>query len=374
MFQKVKKILNYKKIKNLYLKYERVLMPGTLVFGFVVDAVTFRTIDINSSFIIMVMHVVLAGSAIFFINAYDAGKIRGFGWRMKYSRYIRLLAPFVLQLSFGALLSAAFIFYFFASSFAVSWPFLIVLIALAFSNEIFRSYYVRPVVQIGMYYFSLCTVLAVIFPYVFTTIASWPFFLAGICSLILVLGFIRLLSRFSNAFAEQAKFFVVLLLCIFAGLVIFYIKNIIPPIPLSVSYDGVYSNVVRVGGDYVMTNEKQTIFDRLASGQVIHLTTHQPVYVFTAVRAPGGLQERVIHHWQQYDTKTDAWISRDRLSFYITGGRVDGYRGYSYKTSITPGLWRVDVETEKGRIFGRIDFRVEMVNSRESIETETIIK
>ncbi|MGQ0696128.1 MAG: DUF2914 domain-containing protein, partial [Nitrospiraceae bacterium] len=40
-------------------------------------------------------------------------------------------------------------------------------------------------------------------------------------------------------------------------------------------------------------------------------------------------------------------------------GREGGYRAYSFKQWLNPGDWRVDVETEDGRLIGRVSVRVE---------------
>jgi hypothetical protein len=50
--------------------------------------------------------------------------------------------------------------------------------------------------------------------------------------------------------------------------------------------------------------------------------------------------------------------SKGARAFEIHGGREGGYRGFSMKRAVVPGLWRVEVETQEGRIIGRIDFRV----------------
>ncbi|MNT64341.1 hypothetical protein D3C72_2022330 [compost metagenome] len=42
----------------------------------------------------------------------------------------------------------------------------------------------------------------------------------------------------------------------------------------------------------------------------------------------------------------------------ITGGRKNGYRGFSTKANYTAGEWRISVETTDGREIGRIYFEV----------------
>ncbi|HEY7532205.1 MAG TPA: DUF2914 domain-containing protein, partial [Nitrospiraceae bacterium] len=49
----------------------------------------------------------------------------------------------------------------------------------------------------------------------------------------------------------------------------------------------------------------------------------------------------------------------DRIPIKISGGREGGYRAYTFKQRLDSGDWRVDVETEDGRIIGRVSVRVE---------------
>lgn len=66
----------------------------------------------------------------------------------------------------------------------------------------------------------------------------------------------------------------------------------------------------------------------------------------------------IVHKWSRYDEKTGSWPVSHRIRFPIAGGRSSGYRGYSFTTNTATGRYRVDVETERGQIIGRIVFSV----------------
>ena len=51
-------------------------------------------------------------------------------------------------------------------------------------------------------------------------------------------------------------------------------------------------------------------------------------------------------------------------------GRQEGYRGYSYKSNPTPGLWRVYTETPRGQILGRYQFNVASVEEPPAVVQE----
>ncbi|PIR74069.1 MAG: hypothetical protein COU35_04470 [Candidatus Magasanikbacteria bacterium CG10_big_fil_rev_8_21_14_0_10_47_10] len=353
--EKIKRLTRYNEIKAFLIKYERVLMPATLVTGVLFDTVTFRTINIVTSSILLGVYLVIAGGIIAYMNAYDAHGIE----RGKVLRYVRLISPFVIQFAFGALLSASLIFYWFSGALSASWPILLLLALLMVSNDVFRQYYLRPGVQVSVYYFIIFSLCSLILPYVFNSISVWVFIAAGILSLGVMAGFLWLLSRAHTHMAAWRKKYAVHILIIFAFMNGLYFLNIIPPIPLSLREAGVYHKVERVGGDYVLTGEDETLLQRLTPGETIHVAPGEPVYVYTAIFAPAELKTRIVHHWERYDEATSEWQDRDRLSFAIFGGRDEGYRGYSFKRDVPPGKWRVSVETQRGQSLGRVVFVVE---------------
>lgn len=73
------------------------------------------------------------------------------------------------------------------------------------------------------------------------------------------------------------------------------------------------------------------------------------------------------------NSQTGDWETSDKIEFEITGGRDGGYRGYSYKTNILEGKWKVDVTTNDDMILGRINFTVvyDSTNTSRNLETET---
>ena len=77
--------------------------------------------------------------------------------------------------------------------------------------------------------------------------------------------------------------------------------------------------------------------------------------------APTKLSATIVHNWQWFDESKSRWVSLSDIAFPISGGRDEGYRGYSTKNVVPEGHWRVDVQTENGRVIGRIKFNVTYV-------------
>lgn len=352
--------MKFEKWKRWFEKYERVLIPGTLVFGVLVDFVTFRSINIETAFLILEAHVLVAAASIVALNV------------QRPMRYLPLVAPLTLQFSFGALLSASLIFYWFSGTISVSWPLIAIIAILMTSNEVLRHYYLRPTIQISVYYFILFSLLILLFPFVFNSIDVALFVYAGLGSLILIALFVAILARFFDHIRPLRPRMAASIFSIFALMNIFYFFDMIPPIPLSLREAGVYHAINVADGAYTLLAEKETLIDKFLPGQTIHLQKGKRVYVYSAIFAPAKLQTTIFHRWKYFDEEKNTWIDKDRLSFSITGGRDDGYRGYSLKTVLASGKWRVNVETKRGQVLGHIGF--EVVDVAESPDLITVVR
>lgn len=351
MKERIKQWIRYEQWKRFFERYERVFVPGALVLGVVVDFVTFRSISIASTFYILGGHVCLAVLSIILLNGKETK-------RGKIVSYARLIAPLVLQFSFGALLSASFIFYWFSGSFSVSWPLLGIVVVLMTSNEVLRHYYQRPVIQFSVFYFILFSLGTLVFPFLFNSIDVSLFVLSGVGSLVLVFLFILILSRWFENIRRLRIPISISILFVFTLMNFLYFLNVIPPIPLSLSEAGVYHYVERTETGYLVQTEEETWMDRLLPGQSIHVVKGKGVYVFTSIFSPIKLTTTIYHRWQYFDQTKNTWVDKDRLSFSLTSGRQEGYRGYSMKTVVPAGKWRVNVETKNGQVLGRIRFEV----------------
>ena len=77
---------------------------------------------------------------------------------------------------------------------------------------------------------------------------------------------------------------------------------------------------------------------------------------YTAIYAPAGLKQPVDHVW-----RLDGQIINVIRLTPVEGGRREGYRTFSRKTSFPAdprGRWTVDVTTATDQLIGRLRFRV----------------
>ena len=105
---------------------------------------------------------------------------------------------------------------------------------------------------------------------------------------------------------------------------------------------------------------------------VFHSTPGESAYVYTAIFAPTGLKATVFHEWQRYAEGAGEWTTEEIIPFYIVGGRDGGYRGYSIKSGIASGKWRVNVVTEFGQLIGRVAFDV--VEVPEPVPVQVVVR
>src|SRR3989344_3038655 len=343
---------HYQIIKTFLQKYERWLMPATLVFGFVVDYVTFINIQINTALTILFVHFFVCAYAIAFTYAYDAGKISS------KLRYVRLFAPFLVQFNFGGMLSNAFIFYWFSGSLWVSWPFILLFVALMVANDTLRHYYVRSTVQISVFFFATFTIVSVSLPFIFNSISPLFFLLSGVLALGFISGFVWLLGRIAGGGKISRQSLSISIVAIFLITNLFYFANLIPPVPLAIRETGIYHSVEIRGGQYILRVERESFWEKMLPKKTIHLEAGRPAFVFSAIYAPKALNTAIFHEWQYYDEIKSEWVQKDRLSFNLIGGRREGFRGYSQKSTLPLGSWRVFIKTQRGQILGRVRFDI----------------
>lgn len=363
----LKQITRYRHIKAWFEKYERVLLPATLVLGVILDWITFTNINYSTSFLLLGIYTFLSGIAIVFLNAFDAGRL---SFENRFWRYVRLTTPFVIQFLFGALLSGVFIFYIFSGTLFVSWPFLIVLVLLMVSNDVFRHYYLKPVVQISVYFFILFSCLSVFLPFALNSLSPWVFVGSGLLALGAIFGFIALLFRLSPSLRQEKIHMAASVLTIFVFLHGLYFLNIIPPIPLSLREVVFAHDIQKNIAGYELQVEQEKWWDRLLPGQTFHKIPGEKIFLYTAIFAPKDLKTKIVHHWQWYDETKGEWVSQNRLVFDLRGGRKTGFRGYSQKSNIRAGKWRIDIETERGQVIGRVRVNVVEGGAGEMLKIE----
>lgn len=337
-------------VKNKFVKpihnYQRWLMPGALLLGFLIDLVTFRWVSFTTALWGMAVYLIGAGISIIFIQKWRQG-------------YWRLIFLYIFQYSLGSLLSAFIIFYSASGSIFASWPFLAVLVFLFIANEVFKQYINRADIQVVVYFFAAFAFFNIALPYLLREIGTAVFILGGVLSLLFIWAFGKALIWLMPEFKKVKKVVAGGVIAVFAVINVFYFTHLIPPIPLVLRDIGIYQKVERTSaGEYLLVKKRQPFWEKLLPGERFHLNGNREMYAFTAVFAPMKMVAPIVHEWQYYDPLTGKWITKNTVSFNIKGGRKEGFRGFSKTAQTQPGWWRVNVKTANGQIIGRKTFKV----------------
>jgi hypothetical protein len=307
--------------------------------GFAWDAVTLgRSITSLDLFLLLLYY---AGAALILF-------LLGRGITFRFSEYLN----FVLQFFIGGIFSALVVFYFLSSS---SVPGLVVvglLVALLVGNEFLERRY--SLLALSWTMFAVAGVMFFNFalPHLFRSISSYWFYL----STVLAIAAVALLRQLS-----KEKWVSLTPAMVAAGvLLLLHATNVIPPVPLVQKRMVVAHEVKRTADGYRLQVERPGLSRvRWLTGPDIHLQAgSNRLYCFTSVFVPPGIETTIRHRWDHLDEKSGEWKSWSTVSFPIRGGRSAGYRGYSYKSNLVPGRWRVVAESETGATIGVVRFRV----------------
>jgi hypothetical protein len=237
--------------------------------------------------------------------------------------------------------------------------FFVLLVALMLLNELPHIRRVGHRWRLGLYAFCVVSFLNYFVPILLGRMGGWVFALALLLSAAAVwLVADRLAARDADrAGARRALFAPAAAVCVAIGAL--YVLRLIPPVPLSVQFHGIYHGVTRAAGDYVLTYEQPrvTYFWRRES-RPFRKRAGDRLHYFVRVFAPAGFEHHVVIRWESQD-RAGGWRTTDRIPLRIVGGRAEGFRGFAVKSNFDPGPWRVTAETEDGRAIGTLSFTVE---------------
>ena len=336
-------------LKEWYETYEKKISIFALLSGFIIDSLTLQRIDALRDNLWIALNLLAVGVCIALINRKEGDKT---SWE-----HFSLIT--IIQFSFGALRGPFFIFYFRSAALTTAWPFLLVLLAAIVANELFQKRYAKLAFQLSFFYLSIFSFTIYLLPVIFHRIGVMMFLLSGAVSLGVIWLFVQLIIRMAKEkFLENKTHVWRLVLGIFVGMNVLYFTNLIPPIPLSMKDAGVYHSISKsIAGNYIVETEDKGFLDYFRLRERVHWTNGEALYAYSAIFSPGALNTQVVHEWQFKNNKGD-WVTATRIPLYLSGGREDGFRTYSTKANLTPGPWRVNVETPRGALIGRINFEI----------------
>lgn len=266
-----------------------------------------------------------------------------------------------IHFSLGALLSLYAIFFFKSSSLLVSFGFLAFLVALLVANESRRFKALGLHVKFALLGLSFLSFAAIVVPILVGSIGLGVFLLSMLAGS-LPLGAAAWWVRRSapGMFAQARRQILLPLACVLIGFLTFYLFRLIPPVPLSIPFIGVYHEVERSAEGYRLIHERPWWRFWHNGDQQFRAQPGDRVYVFFRVFSPARFADRVQMRWY-WEPGGRGWLLQDTIPINIVGGREAGFRGYGFKENYQPGHWKVQVETEDAREIGRVYFTLESV-------------
>jgi Protein of unknown function (DUF2914) len=277
--------------------------------------------------------------------------------RFYYRRRLAILSFFL-----GTLLNVYTVFFFKSSSLLVSFSFMLVMIALLVLNEF------GPFRRLGMAFkfalLSLCglSFCATVVPMAFGRVGVDIFLVAMAAGCVPMLALAAWMRRRSpERYPEVRRQILVpfgLILIVFLGA---YLLRVIPPVPLSIPFIGVYHAVERSQDGYRLSHERPGWAFWRNGDQKFRAEPGDRLYVFFRVFSPASFADEVSMRWFHRDAR--GWALQDTIPIKIVGGRAEGFRGYGFKSKYPPGEWKVQIETTDGREIGRVYFDVETVSA-----------
>jgi DUF2914 family protein len=340
---------------------ERAIAVGFFIAGFVFDMLTLGRIDSwimigqQIAYLAVIMgvltHMFLEQAA----PAPDPEQMAGL--KRWYYRYRTAAVHFVL----GALLNLYTLFFFKSSSLVVSFAFLGVLVGLVLANESSRFKSLGLHLKFALLSLCLLSFFAALVPVVVGSIGLAVFLLAvvvGCLPLIAAAAWIR--SATPDLFPRARRQMLLPLGCVLLVFLVFYLFRLIPPVPLSIPFIGVYHAVEKTDVGYTLTHERSVWRVWQNGDQNFLAQPGDKVYVFFRLFSPTGFADQVVMRWYLKDSRR-GWTLQDSIPIKILGGREEGFRGYGVKANYQPGAWKVQVETRDGREIGRVYFDLQLV-------------
>jgi hypothetical protein len=352
-------------IGKVQLFMARPFMPAVFFLsGVTYDTLTLTRIDRLEDNLLLLVYLLLLGVLIVLIGRLgveqfpDQGQLAAFSPGLRWLLRARPYYPMTVQFLLGSLFSAYAIFYSRSATLTSTAIFFALLVALLIVNEFLRDRFSNLRLLVSLYALVCFAFFTFFLPVISGYMNAAIFLVGAALSAVVILRIVHLIYRNNPERSKREAVGITLPAFALLGLLVgFYFLNWIPPVPLSLKFGGIYHEVKKAGDRFELSFEKRWYQVWKRSDDAF--PADEPVYCFTAVFAPVDLHTTVYHHWYFRVNRGQSFTHADRIPIKISGGREGGYRAYSFKQRLDPGDWRVDVETEDGRIIGRVSVQVE---------------
>jgi hypothetical protein len=257
-----------------------------------------------------------------------------------------------VQFFFGGLFSALVVCYFKSSGSLASFLLVILLAILLVGNEFLQKKYESFGVSLAFFCLLGTMFMNFAIPHLVHRIGFIWFLISTVLSFGLCLFIWKISHRKKSILVAPA------LISIF--LIVAYIMNWVPPVPLVLKQKIACQNFDKASYSCDVDDPSllQMIGLKIPS---VHRVDSSEVYFLTSVYAPAKLKAELEYLWYYQDPKTGKYMLTDRISsgrMMINGGRESGIRTFTRKKNTPPGKYRVEIAYKNGAVIGSGTFEV----------------
>lgn len=262
---------------------------------------------------------------------------------------LRQVADTALQFCLGGSLSAVVVLYFRSTGQLYSLVFIAVLFVAMVYNELAHRDGPQRNLVWAMWCISGAMLANFVIPHIVGSVSPLWFYLSVAATLATVHG-VRAIVKAPWASVRLATIAALILALLWA-------LGFVPPVPLVLRNNLVCTDYQKADGEYRCDVDEPGVWQQLGLRPIeVSRDEGQPVYVLTAVFAPRDVDVTMQHRW--YRDTDEGWKLTDEMSFDMTGGRKDGWRFWSRKRHVSPGLYKVETLLEGGAVLGYERFTV----------------
>ncbi|MBC7458076.1 MAG: DUF2914 domain-containing protein [Bdellovibrionaceae bacterium] len=353
-----------------YKKHETMLEVIFFIGGFIFDVMLVSEIDdifclVQQGIYLLIIAVILHYEVLFRLHKWRPAP----GFSIKFWNYRNLLLHFLL----GTLLNIYSLFYIKSASLLSSIVFLLLMIAIIIGNELPLIKKAKVSAKVGLYGICLFSYVSLMYPLLLGFVGLIPFTLALVTTIFFFYIQGRALRK--NLPDGETTFQVIVfpaasVIILFS---VFYVLGWIPPVPLSLKFQGIYHMVEKREGKYFLSKQ-DTAWDFLSWGdRHFKARPGDKLYYYIQIYSPARFSDQVFVRWLFKDPNR-GWQKTDRIPLQITGGRHEGFRALAIKSNYQPGEWRAQVETAMGHEIGRMSFDITSDDSLDVRNFEIIEK
>ena len=393
--------------KNFVQKNTGHISLAVFIFGFFLDAFTLPSVTSSWAYFTGIIYASIVGTLLIMREYIKSDKISLNIFGKEESYYTNIFSIFI-SFFMGSLISFVFIYYLRGADILSGLPILIFILCIMIANEKVDSKN-RLLFDIFVYSVSMTFLFIFMIPVLFKSMGNFVFFFSLVISCIFLYTFTRFIYRLdydidkelgvpnnistitndinsklnsklnlrlvSKVYNFLSKRYIRLskkinfkiyeyILVIPAIILIMYFTNIIPAVPLTMRssdiYGSIYANTQNSGiKNYTLLDKCAKNFNFFKSCSISYDNLKQDrIYFYNEIQAPTSLNAKVTHRWEYYNENNKKWQLVSNNSYNISGGRENGYRGYTNISNIKRGEYKVTVIIDDNRTLSSKRFEV----------------